>query len=230
MRLLKIKGHSTSKVIKRAVFKHPLTQWLICACVWLYIHLVYATSRVQWEIDPAAEPYMRGEENFILAFWHARMLVMPMSAPPGRKMHVMISGHHDGLIIARAMTFFGFGIVQGSSRKGGANAARGAIDALRKGDNVSITPDGPKGPAMKVQPGIVAIARLTGKPILPISYASRPCRRFHSWDRFVIALPFSRIRYHVGAPITVSSDKAAIGEVEAVMRAQTERLDALMGG
>jgi lysophospholipid acyltransferase (LPLAT)-like uncharacterized protein len=221
-----IKGHASGKTIKKAIFRHPVTQNLICALVWAFIRFVYLTGRVTLEIDPAAQAYMRGGKNAVFAFWHARMMVMPMICPPGRRMHVMISGHHDGLIIARAMRFFGFGIVQGSSRRGGREAARGAIEALERGDNVSITPDGPKGPAMKVQPGAAAIARNTGLPVIPVAFAARPCRRFRSWDRFVVALPFSRIRYQVGAPIFVAEDETGIRAIEEAMTAQVARLEA----
>ncbi len=222
------RGHSTTKTIKRALFKNALTQWLICACVWGFINLVYYTSRKTFDIDEAALPYMRGERNAVFAFWHARLMLMPKICPPKRKMHVMISGHHDGLIIARAMVFFGFGIVAGSSRKGGQAAALGATSVLERGENVSITPDGPKGPAMKVQQGAAAIARLTGKPVIPVVFAARPCRRFKSWDRFVIALPFGRVRYLVGAPIAVTDDEVGVRDIEAAMVAQVERVEMQM--
>jgi lysophospholipid acyltransferase (LPLAT)-like uncharacterized protein len=61
---------------------------------------------------------------------------------------------------------------------------------------------------------------------LPVCYAARPCRRFRSWDKFVVALQFGRIRYHLGAPIFVSDDTQGIEAIETAMNIQVARLEA----
>jgi lysophospholipid acyltransferase (LPLAT)-like uncharacterized protein len=124
-----------------------------------------------------------------------------MLHPRSRKMHVLISTHRDGEMIARTMHRFGFNTVRGSTTRGGMTAAMQAVKALLAGDNVAVTPDGPKGPVMKVQPGVVTIAEMAGVPVVPVTYASTRHKRMRTWDRFMVALPFGTIYYRVGAPM-----------------------------
>ena len=80
------------------------------------------------------------------------------------------------------------------------------LKIIQSGENVAITPDGPRGPRMRAQAGIVLLARLSGAPIVPATYAVSRRKLASSWDRFVIALPFSRGVYLWGAPIYVARD------------------------
>lgn len=111
---------------------------------------------------------------------------------------MLISQHRDGELIARTIAHFGLGCVRGSSMKagkrdkGGGGALRAIIRQLSQGEYVGVTPDGPRGPRQQAGDGVISIARLSGAPIIPVSFATT--RRIHakSWDRFLIALPFSR--------------------------------------
>ncbi len=142
-------------------------------------------------------PYMKGELPSLYAFWHGRLLLMPMLCPPKRQMHVLISTHNDGEIISLAMHNFGFKTIRGSSTRGGGGAAVRVVKALQEGDNVSITPDGPRGPAMKLQPGIASIAEMVKMPVVCVTFSASRHKRMHSWDRFMVALPFGRIYYNI---------------------------------
>ncbi|HEU5048578.1 MAG TPA: lysophospholipid acyltransferase family protein [Rickettsiales bacterium] len=204
------------RLFKTAAF-HTFVCWLI-AC---YIRLVYYSSRRRMTIDPAAQIYMNGELPAIFAFWHGRLLLMPMICPPGRKMNVMISTHGDGEVIARAMHNFGFETVRGSSRRGGSSAALNAVKALQAGENVSITPDGPRGPAMKVQQGSTSISGMAQVPVIPVTYSASRNKRMRSWDSFMLALPFGRICYKIGAPLFDASPEA----LEKDMVRLTEEVD-----
>ncbi len=224
--------HARYKRSKKALLNNGLVMWILSRLIASYIRLVYYTSTRQIDTHPEALPYMNGERNVIFAFWHGRLLMMPMMCPPKRRMHVMISGHNDGLLIAHAMRAFRFDIVEGSSRRGGAQAARGGIEVLEAGDNLSITPDGPKGPNMTVQAGVIAISRLTNVPIVPITYTSSRHIRLGSWDRFMIALPFGRLRFSVGAPVfpdPSQSEDLAISRLQQIKRELTSALDDTVG-
>lgn len=122
------------------------------------------------------EARARGQ-NTILAFWHGQLLMMPHMCL-GRPLDVMISSHRDGEMIARTMIRFGFGAVRGSSTRGGAVALKGAIRSIRAGRDVVVTPDGPKGPARVVQPGVIELARATGAAIFPVAYGARKKKAF----------------------------------------------------
>ena len=198
--------------LKKRILKHPFTQKLISWLLAQYIRLVYITSFKTYHFHPAAIPYMKGEDNAIFAFWHGRMMMCPTIEPHARKMHVLISHHRDGQLISEVISHFGESTISGSSSRGGMAAVKEILRVLKNGDNVSITPDGPRGPIQIVQPGVVTTARLAGKPVLPVTFSTSHCKRMRSWDRFMLAYPFGRIVFYVGAPIPVARDIDAAGE------------------
>ncbi len=115
------------------------------------------------------EHYARGQ-SMIFAFWHSRQLMMP-AAYRGREIHVLISRHRDGEIIARIIARFGFRTVRGSTTRGGVRALRELIRIGRSGADLCVTPDGPKGPAQVAQAGVVELAKVTGLPIVPVTFS-----------------------------------------------------------
>ncbi len=167
----------------------------------MYIRFVYLTSRKIRHIDADAEPYIQGDANAIFAFWHGRMMMMLPFRPPGKKMYVLSTAHRDGQLSSSIVRQFGNYTIYGSSTRGGHGAVRDMLRALKEGDNISITPEGPRGPVQVVQKGTMAIAKLSGKPIIPVTFSSTRQKRFNSWDRFILPLPFGRIVFCVGAPI-----------------------------
>ncbi len=215
--------------------KHPRTQSAISWLLAQYIRFVYYTSIKTRDIHPDALPYLHGEQNAIFAFWHGRMMMCPTLEPKGRKMHVLISFHRDGLLISKVISHFGEATISGSSSKGGTQAVKDMLRALKAGDNVSITPDGPRGPFQTAEKGSVTIAKISGKPIIPATFAASRHRRFKSWDRFMLALPFGRIVFCVGAPISVSKDTDETAHeqvrlmIENAMNALVEKADSLAG-
>ena len=113
--------------------------------------------------------YRQGR-SIIIAFWHGRQLMMPL-AYRGRKAHILISQHRDGELIQRIVSRFGFHAVRGSTTRGGSVALRQLIAVGRAGGDVVMTPDGPKGPRQVAQPGAVQLAKATGLPIVPLTFA-----------------------------------------------------------
>jgi lysophospholipid acyltransferase (LPLAT)-like uncharacterized protein len=122
------------------------------------------------------ELYRQGQ-RLIIAFWHGRQLMMPL-AYRGHLASILISQHGDGEIIARIMQYFGFHAVRGSSTRGGLRAIRQLVKAGREGGDLIITPDGPKGPACKVQAGVIYLAKVTGLPIIPLTFACSKKKSF----------------------------------------------------
>lgn len=157
-------------------------------------------------IHPDSAAYLSGDKNALYAFWHGRLMMMPLLCRPKHKMHVLISRHRDGLLISRVISHFGQATIAGSSGKRGAGAMKEVLRALKNGENVSITPDGPRGPYQSVSDGTIALAKLSGMPVIPITFSATRLRRFKSWDRFCFALPFSRIVFLVGAPFYIPRD------------------------
>ena len=195
---------------------------LICWLTSQYIRFVYATGR--WDTIGGDVTAAAWNENrpFILAFWHGRILMMPKIWRKNVPIHMLISQHRDGQLIARTVGHFGISWLAGSSTRGGSAALRSMLKLLKAGQCVGITPDGPRGPRMRATLGIVNAARLSGCPIIPATFGVARRKVLRSWDRFIVALPFSRGVYVVGQPIIVprDADDAQLEQIRLAVEAE----------
>jgi lysophospholipid acyltransferase (LPLAT)-like uncharacterized protein len=205
----------------RRLLRSDRLRRVLCWVIHLYIRFVYATNG--WTVEGAEVPHrLRAEgKSFILAFWHGRLLMIPMAWQRLAPMHMLISAHRDGRIIADAVTYFGVQSIAGSTRRGGSAALRTMVRRLDAGDCVGITPDGPRGPATVASSGIVNLARLAGVPIVPVVFATSRRRVLRTWDRFHLALPFGRGVFLWGDPIEISAELDADGVEQARRRVET---------
>lgn len=143
--------------------------------------------------------------QYIIVFWHAQLLLM-LHSRFRRPIVVMSSQHRDAEYIVRVYERYGVECVRGSSTRGGTTALRGFIQKAKAGRNLVFTPDGPKGPARIVKEGVIAAARMTGLPLVPVAFAARRKKLLRSWDRMIVPYPFSRALYLYGEPIVVPRD------------------------
>jgi lysophospholipid acyltransferase (LPLAT)-like uncharacterized protein len=205
----------------RRLLRSSRLRRLLCWVIHLYIRVVYATNR--WTVERAEVPHrLRAEgKGFILAFWHGRLLMIPMAWQRLAPIHMLISAHRDGRLIAEAVTYFDVRSIAGSTRHGGTAALRTMVKRLEAGDCVGITPDGPRGPAMVASSGIVNLARLAGVPIVPIAWATSRRRVLRTWDRFHLPLPCGRGAFLWGEPIEVTADLDAAGVEEVRLLVQS---------
>lgn len=179
----------------------------------LFILLVGITWRLQIFGDENVQGVWARGKNVIYAFWHGRMLALCYSHRR-QNIHIMVSEHRDGEIIARIVRLLGFVPVRGSTTRGGLKALFQIAGRIGTGKDVAITPDGPKGPRWRVQPGVIALAQRTGMPIIPAANGVSFGKIVLSWDRFVIPMPFSRVAVLLGSPIYVPR-KICAEDVEA---------------
>lgn len=207
----------------------------LCWSIARYIQLVWWTNRWRKEGFEHAAPFHAGRQPYIGAFWHGRLLMMPYGWPRVMPLAMLISASGDGRIIADAVHRLGIDIIPGSSNRRASEALRGLVRALRQGSCVAITPDGPNGPAMSATAGVIQVARLSGAPIFPITYATSRRRILGSWDRFHLPLPFGRGIFLVEPPIHVPPDIDATQAeglrvlLESRLRAVTAEADRRMG-
>jgi lysophospholipid acyltransferase (LPLAT)-like uncharacterized protein len=208
----------------RQVLRSEWLRHLLCWFAQVYIRFVYLTNR--WTVEGAEAPRKLRTEGrpFILAFWHGRLGMIPMAWQRLAPMHMLISGHRDGRMIADTVRYFGVESIAGSSRRGGMAALRAMLKRLADGDCVGITPDGPWGPAMTASVGIVNVARLARVPIVPIVFATSHGRVLDTWDRFFFAHPFGRGVYLWGEPIEVPEELDETG-LEAMRRLVETRMN-----
>jgi lysophospholipid acyltransferase (LPLAT)-like uncharacterized protein len=176
---------------------------LLNVAPWLAAHLIrWLHKRIKPEIigDKALRELWDNGQNVIFSFWHDQLFMMA-TGYLGPKASVMISASKDGELIARTMTYFDIGAIRGSSSRGGRAAFRAMIDLGKEPMDLAFTPDGPRGPRHQVKDGVVQLARVTGRPIVPMAFACTKGHRFSSWDRFLLPFPWGKGVYTFGAPL-----------------------------
>src|SRR5215470_16517481 len=103
----------------RLLVRSDAAQRLLCWLVQLYVRLIWLTS--SWRVEGARnilDLYDR-RAPAIVAFWHGRLLMLPLAWHGRSPFHMLISHHRDGRIIAGAVAYFGIGWIKGSSHDGG---------------------------------------------------------------------------------------------------------------
>ena len=182
---------------------NPVVPRLISGALWL----IAKTVRIEYvNADDLFARWARGEQ-VILAFWHNRVVMMPIAYQGrGSKACIMNSQHRDGEIATRALERWGIRSVRGSATRGGAAGFLQLVNAFRDGYDLAVVPDGPRGPRYVVKRGIIHLGKATGAPIIPVTYAATRRHQLRNWDRFIVPLPFSRIVYIAGEPLQVPRD------------------------
>lgn len=171
----------------------------------LVIRLLGGTWRIRVEDAQYLEQARAFSKNVILAIWHGRLLTLSYSHR-NLSIQVLASEHEDGELIGRTIQRLGFGHVRGSSTRGGARAIRALVRKIQAGYDVGLTVDGPRGPVLKVKPGVVEVARLSGAAIVPLTAGSGKRKIFSSWDSFELPAPFTEVSVRYGEPVIVPGD------------------------
>lgn len=220
---------SLFKKLRRSSVVRRLASYLITQ----YVRFVWMTSK--WEIVGKENPdsYWKQNKPVVACFWHGRLLMMFKSWFGQHKLHMLISSHPDGQIIARTTQHFGYGWIAGSSNKGGRKAVVKILKTLKSGESVGVTPDGPRGPRYQVSLGVIQMARLGNAALLPVSYAANKGFFMKSWDRFFLPLPFSKGVFIYGPMIDVTdsskSDEELRQQLENSLKEITQKADHYCG-
>jgi lysophospholipid acyltransferase (LPLAT)-like uncharacterized protein len=193
---------------------------------WIAALIVAALmATVRWRTDnpDGLRSLLADHDGFILVFWHEHILSMPWLWPRRHPMTALQSPHPDGRMLAHTVNHLGVRTVWGSSNRNALSGLRGLKRVLDRGGITTITPDGPRGPARRAAMGPVALAHLSGKPIVPVAWATDRFWRAPGWDGMRIPKPLSRGVLVVGDPIA----PPATGD-RSNMEAQLKRLEAAM--
>ena len=219
----------------KRLMRSKIMQALLGGLVALWMTFVKYTTR--WDViyPERAQPVIDSGNGLIALTFHSRFLLLT-SAWKKRYQHphVLISRSRDGGIVAWTCHWLGLSTVRGSAKnaaktkvKGGGQAGRDILGAIEAGGCIVITPDGPRGPRQRVPLGPFRLARLSGVPILPCTFAVKNRKQFDSWDRFVLPLPFGKGRIVWGTPEYVATD-ASDAEVEAARTRVEAEMNALL--
>ncbi|HAO19736.1 MAG: hypothetical protein BWK80_43900 [Desulfobacteraceae bacterium IS3] len=183
------------------------------------IDLLFSTIRIEISGFEQVSEIIHSKRA-IGAVWHSRILLFSYLFK-GWNLAVLVSQSDDGEITARILQAQGQETVRGSTTRGGLQALASLIRKLKEKYRYAvIIPDGPQGPRYKIQPGIIALAKKTGYPIVPLTYSARKAKIFASWDRFILPFPFTKCRVIYGKPIYVPEN--ADKNVEEVCRIRLE--------
>jgi lysophospholipid acyltransferase (LPLAT)-like uncharacterized protein len=172
------------------------------------------TVRIQF-VNKAVPDRLAAEgKNVIYAFWHGRQFLLFHSH---RNTGIVIpaSESRDGEIQSRILKSFGFDVVRGSSKRKGDRALLGLVDRLRKGKNLALAVDGPRGPIYEAKQGVTYLAGKLNKPIVPVMTSAEGFWLLEKiWDKYLLPKPFTRGVIMYGEAIVVSG----IGEEELEMK------------
>lgn len=231
-----------SQVMKFQVFaKKPMVVALVGAMVGSFVRLVRGTSSVVF-FPGDFHSEIAAYQPFILAMWHGQFMMLAALNKPGWKVAAIVSRHADGELIAATLKRFNIDLIRGAGAgrrkrdRGGTFAFRAALSALERGSIVAMTADIPTDEPRTVGPGIVMLARLSGRPIIPVAAAGSRFVALNTWSRMTINLPFSRLAFVAGQPLFVpeNADARTLDElrrnVQRSLEKVTSRAYALAGG
>lgn len=172
--------------------------------LWLISTAIAATVRlkvVDWDI---LEKAMAAGKGGLVLLWHGAT-ILPIYRCRHMGFYSIVSVSKDGELQNMLLRSRGYKTIRGSSGRHGMRALLEAIRLLQGGNMIAITPDGPKGPLKKVQPGTVHLAQRSGCPVIPVGIACEPCKRLKSWDSHMIPLPFAKAVMVFGEPLWISN-------------------------
>jgi hypothetical protein len=196
----------------------------------ILVKLIFLTSRKIVINEEIWDTINRNGDHCLAATWHENISVSA-HIMKNRGFSSLISQSFDGELTSRTLKKFDIDSVRGSSSRGGLKALGELLKVLDDIRVVGITIDGPRGPRRKAKHGIAMLSAQSGLPILPIVSTAIPNKRFNSWDRFLLPLPFSKTILAFGELIepakSVQGDciREKTLEIESKMNALQENLE-----
>ncbi|MDR0580055.1 MAG: lysophospholipid acyltransferase family protein [Campylobacteraceae bacterium] len=163
--------------------------------------MLFLTCKKVYEL----QKYKPSSLPVIWACWHGQLFMAPYiyAKLKSRKINVIVSEHIHGDIAIAAAKRFGMDYIRGSSRRGAAKVLKNAIDALNRGEDVGITPDGPKGPLYSISDGVIILSQKCNINIVAIGWSADSYWQLKSWDMAKIPKPFSTITFRISEPFNL---------------------------
>jgi lysophospholipid acyltransferase (LPLAT)-like uncharacterized protein len=180
---------------------------------------IHLEHEERWrEIHRAGRPHV-----FLL--WHEALLPL-LWQHRKQGIAIVVSEAREGRYLSDFAASLGYRSLYGSSTRGGARALLGAVRELQAGHTVAFTPDGPRGPRRELKPGVIAAAQRGGAVIIPLHAEAERAWRLHSWDRFVIPKPLTRVWIRYGRPFEVEPGDAGFSEGVELATARLDEITA----
>lgn len=201
-------------------------QGLLAALIYFFIRAVGFTLRPEWRDRSGL--LVGNSQPVIFCIWHNRLALSLLilrdyvqKLQPTRRLAAIVSASRDGAMVARVLEHFDALPVRGSSSRRGPQALLELTRVAAQGRDLAITPDGPRGPRYVVQDGVIALAQLTGMPVVPVSFHLNWKLRTKSWDGFQIPFPFARWTVTFGEPVRVPREATSAERERARLELET---------
>jgi lysophospholipid acyltransferase (LPLAT)-like uncharacterized protein len=190
----------------------------------LAVRALASTWRLRLSVPAASHP-RGGDAPLIYAMWHECVITV-VAQWRDHPIQGLASQSFDGALIAKTLRHLGYPEAsRGSSSRGGAEALRSHVLALKEGRHVVVTVDGPRGPAYQAKPGVLGMARESGRPVVAVACACDARWRLKSWDRTLLPPPFARVAFALGEPMALGGSDPATARLElqdALQKAQVQ--------
>ncbi|MCX7358670.1 MAG: lysophospholipid acyltransferase family protein [Alphaproteobacteria bacterium] len=210
----------------KSLLGNPVIQFILGRLIGSYMLFVGVTTRWERVNREAMEPFWKRDGGKLIAcIWHGRFSLihkMWVFGQSASKPKMLISNSREGGIVAHTAATVGAEVIRGSEAKRG--KPKGGVEATLRmarhidgGGVIAMTPDGPRGPRMRVRRGPIMLAKIAGAPLMAVTWATSSRIVFHkSWDHFVLPLPFGKGALVWGNPIAPPAPDASDAEIEAV--------------
>ena len=176
-------------------FSRKIGEIIIPPLVYVLMRILWWTSKKNFHNATVIE-----DEQYVCVTWHSELLMTPQAYRYIHKNYpasAIISSHFDGSLIAKTLSFLKIRALRGSSKKGAKQVLLQAFKSIKSGEEVLITPDGPRGPRHSMSDGAIGIALKSKLPIFVMNYTAKSYWQVNSWDKFVIPKPFTTMDFYI---------------------------------
>jgi len=189
---------------------------------WGAINALSVSLRIHFHGMNEIEKLKSERKRIVYVFWHGRQFLFARYMV-NHNIGIMVSPSLDGRLIANTLKIFGYEIIHGSSHRSPVRALIRSVQTMERGFDVAFTVDGPRGPAYKVKPGALFLAKKMNAVIVPATSSAYPSITFKSWDEYLLPKPFSQAAIVVGKPFIPSSDTG-----EDTLREECRRIENIL--
>ena len=169
------------------------------------VNVLCKSLRITYVNKNAVDALEKQSKNYVLAFWHGTML-LPWYTSRKKNIAALISKSKDGDLLAKILKSWKYEVIRGSSTTGGSVALGIMVDYAKNNSSVAITPDGPRGPALKMKAGAVITAKKSRLPLILCGIGIKKKKALKSWDSFEVPMPFTKVYVIFSDPMYIDEN------------------------
>lgn len=179
-----------------------------------FIRLLMSTCRLRIE---GLERFVQtaSQTPCILVLWHNRLAIAAdilTRKAPRFVYAAFVSKSRDAEILAALAESYGQGRAIRVPHNARHAALNKAVQCLKEGQILVITPDGPRGPVYSVKPGVLLAAKASQASLIPFSWQADRYWEFKTWDKLCLPKPFAKIQVTFGSPLPPTITAEALSE------------------